>query len=191
MTRSAKVTSLDSLREMRTALAAFAADSQDAVTALVLEVRRAVDWLEQDRRQYWPEQIRQASNRCIEARNALERCQLKYGSEEAPACYEQKKAWEKARRRLRFCEERLQATKRWIRKVREEVEEFNGQVAQMNTYLDGDIPLAVAALERMIRALDRYVASPAAHDTPLEPPPEREESSEVVDPQRGDAHENL
>ncbi|MDP6717046.1 MAG: hypothetical protein QGF59_00265, partial [Pirellulaceae bacterium] len=123
---------------------------------LVLEVRRAMEWLEGDRRRYWPEQARRASQKVVEARNELERCELKYGSEEAPSCYEQKMALQRAKRRLRFCEDQVKVVKQWIRAVRQELNDFEGQAAKLTSILDSDIPHAVTTLERMLRALDKY-----------------------------------
>jgi len=41
--------------------------------------------------------------------------------------------------------------------VHSQMNEFNGQIARMNNCLDTDIVRAVAALERMVRALEKYV----------------------------------
>jgi hypothetical protein len=161
MDRSAKVTSFDAVHALRTSLVGFQGEARDAVTLLTLEVRRAVDWLENDRRRYWPEQARKAAQKLTVARNELERCQLKYGSEETPSCYEQKKAVERAKRRLRLCEEKIRVVKRWIQTVRRELNEFEGQIAQMNDTLDSDVPRAIATLERMLTALEKYAASSA------------------------------
>ncbi len=165
MDRSANVTSIDAIRALRTALVGYEGRARDALTALVLEVRRAVDWLENDRRRYWREQAKRASEQLAQARNDLERCQLKYGSEEAPSCYEQKKAFERAKRRLRLCEEKVRVVQRWIRVVRQELNEFDGQIARMNNGLDTDLPRAITALDRMVRVLEKYVSSSLPQDS--------------------------
>ena len=156
MNQSANVTSIDGVRDLRTALLKFEEYSRDGLTMLVLEVRRAMEWLEVDRRRYWPEQVRRASQKVVEARNDLERCELKYGSEEAPSCYEQKMALQRAKRRLRYCEDQVKVVEQWIRAVRQELNEFEGQTAKLTSILDSDIPHAVTTLERMLRALDKY-----------------------------------
>ena len=167
MDRAANVTSIDALRALRVAILQFEADARDAVTLLVLEVRKAVDWLESDRTRYWPEECRKASEWVAEARNELARCQLTYGSEQAPSCYAQKKALEQAKRRLRLCEEKIKIVRQWIRSVRAEMHEFEGRMARMNNCLDADVPRAVAALERMLLALERYAeaSAPAPPDS--------------------------
>jgi hypothetical protein len=188
MDSSARVTSLDAVRHLRVSMIRFDADARDALTLLVLEVRRALEWLEQDRRRYWPEKTRRASDRVIETRNALERCQLKYGSEEAPPCYEQKMAFEKARIRLRFCEEKVKATKHWIRVVRHEVDQFDAQVAKMNNFLDGDLRRGVIGLDRMLRALEKYADGQAAPSPATARP--RQASDDAAAAER-DGSENL
>ncbi len=159
MNQSAKVTSIDAVRALRTALVKFEDDASDAVTCLELEIRRAVEWIEVDRRRYWPNQVKQASEEMAQARNALERCQLKYGSEEAPPCYEQKKNYQRARQRLRHCEEQVRKVKQWTQVFRQEKTTFDGQMAQMTLCVDSDLPRAITALTNMIAALERYAGA--------------------------------
>jgi hypothetical protein len=150
---------------LRAGVLQFEAAARDSVSMLQMEVRRAVDWLEDDRRRYWSHQVKKASEWVTQARNDLERAELTYGSEESPPCTEQKKVLAQAKRRQRLCEEKIKAVRRWVRVVRAELNEFDGQMARMNNYLDTDIPRAATALERMLRALDKYVQStqPTAH----------------------------
>jgi hypothetical protein len=166
MEPGARVTSIEAIRGLRSAFLKFDTEVRDGVDSLSMQVRRAVEWLEVDRMQYWPAQLRRANERLVEARNALERCQLRYGSEEAPSCYEQKQAVEAATRRFRLCEEKLRTTKKWIRALRQEVNAFEGQLAKMNNCIDADVPRAVSALDRMIDSLEKYVeVSPSVSPT--------------------------
>lgn len=156
MNQSANVTSTDAVRAFRAALVKFESNARDAVTCLELEIRRAVNWIEVDRRRYWPAQAKQASEELIQARNALERCELKYGSEEAPSCYEQKKDYERAKRRLRYCEDQVRKVKHWTQIIRRELTQFDGQMAQMTVCIDTDLPRAITAIGNMLNALERY-----------------------------------
>lgn len=158
MDRSANVTSLDALRDLRSALVQFGSDANDAVIMLILEARKATQWLLHDRALYWPEQVRRAQEWVVHARNDLDRCQLRYGSEDAPSCFDQKKVLEKAKRRLRVCEEKVRAVKKWSIAVRHELEEFEGELSKLTGWVETDLPRAVAALERMMRALDKYAS---------------------------------
>lgn len=159
MNQSANVTSIDAVRAFRAALVKFEDNARDGLTGLELEIRRAVNWIEVDRRRYWPNQVKQASEEFAQARNALERCQLKYGSEEAPSCYEQKKNYERAKQRLRYCEDQVRKVKQWTQIIRQELTQFDGQMAQMTMCVDTDLPRAIAAISNMIAALERYAGA--------------------------------
>jgi len=156
MNRAAHVTSIDSVVEFRAALQRFASDVADAVTALELEARRSVDWIVHDRAKYWPAQVRRSSDLVQQARIDLERCELSIRPDDRPSCYEQKKALEIAKRRLRFCEEQVEVVRFWCRTLQHEHEEFRGQLARLNQLLEGDVANADATLQRMLQALDRY-----------------------------------
>lgn len=157
--RAANITSIEAVRRMRVALQQFRAAAQDALVQLELECRRPVEWIEQDRIRYWPEQVRKASDLVNSARIALERCELAIRPEDKRSCYDEKKAFENARLRLRMAESKVQAVRRWRVKVKKEVEEFQVQIARLRWYLDSDFLRAIASLERMAEALDRYTQS--------------------------------
>ena len=170
MERSAQVTSVDAVRDFRAALVQFGDEAQGAVVMLMLEARKAVQWLQQDRARYWPDQTRKAQDLVVRARNDLERCQLHYGSEDAPSCFDQKKRLDRAKRRLRLCEEKTQAVKRWLNILRPELDDFDRELAKMTNWLETDLPRATASLERMLRALDKYVGDYQSLESAPPPP---------------------
>jgi len=153
---TANITSLDALRSFRIALLKFAEQVESALVTLELEGRRPVDWVE-DRSWYWPQQARLASDAVAEARQSLDRCQVRVASEDVKYCYDERKALEKAKRRLQLCEDKIQAARRWRPQMQKESEEFKVQIAKMKRFLESDFTRAIAALDRMSEALDRYV----------------------------------
>jgi hypothetical protein len=155
--QTANLTSLDALRNFRAALVKFASDVEAALVTLELEARRPVEWIEDDRSRYWPQQARKASDLVSEARLALERREVRISGEDARYCYDERKALEKAKRRLQFAEEKTQATRRWRAQMHKETEEFDVQIAKLKRYLESDLVRAIATLDRMSAALDRYV----------------------------------
>ncbi len=157
MKRSANITSVEVIRAFTPALQKFEEEVRDALVNLTLELRRAVDWLEHDRTRYWPHQLRRASQQVAEARGALERCEMAIRPEDKRGCYEEKKQLQKALSRHRLCEQKIELVKHWIQVVRHESDEFEGQIAKMSDMMDVDVPRAVATLQRMAAALDRYV----------------------------------
>jgi hypothetical protein len=163
---SANVASTAAVRALKAALTQFATDVQAALDALAMEARRPVEWIEHDRAQYWPREVRKRSDQLSEARLALQRCELSIDGSESRYCYDERKALERAKRRLQTAEAKVQAVRRWKVQIRKEVEEFQVHVEKLRNYLGSDFLQGVVALERMMEALDRYLQqqapSPAA-----------------------------
>jgi hypothetical protein len=157
MSQTANVTSIDAVRNVKAALVQFCADVEAALVAMELEARRPVEWIEGDRARYWPQQARRASDGVQEARQALERCEIRVSSQERPSCYDEKKALEKAKRRLALAEDKSRLVRRWSNEMQKATEDFAMQVARLRSYLETDMVKAIAAAERMAAALDRYV----------------------------------
>jgi hypothetical protein len=141
-------------------------------------MRRAVDWVEHDRARYWPREAQRASDAVLIAKNDLERCEAALRVEDKRSCYEQKIALEKAKRRLRLAEEKTRAVRRWRVAVHREADRFQGRMAKLANYLETELPRAVAALERMIAALDKYTERAAPAESPAVPT-ERTESADA------------
>ncbi len=156
MSSSARVTSIEALDQLRTGMADVDHQLRDVLIQLDLELRRAMEWIEQEMTIYWPNQVRKASDRLLEAKNELERCQLRVGADERPACYEQKKAVEKAVRRLHLCESKVRDVRKWKIKLRQEIKETESGLGSIANFLDADIPRALASLERQLLALRQY-----------------------------------
>jgi len=155
--QSANVTSIDALKSVKAALVQFCADVEAALVSMELEARRPVDWIEGDRARYWPQQARRASDLVQEARQALARCEIRVSSEDRSSCYDEKKALEKAKRRLQLAEDKARIVRRWGSEMQKATEDFAMQVARLRSYMETDVTKAIAAAERMASALDRYV----------------------------------
>lgn len=159
MTQSANLTSVAAIAELKAALIEFDEDVRNALVTLELESRRPLEWIEHDRTRYWPGEVRKASDTLSEARIALERCETSATGDNRRDCYDEKKALEKAKRRLNLADAKVQAVRLWRQRMRKEVEEFAVEVAKLRGYLDSDLARATATLERMLGALERYTAA--------------------------------
>lgn len=162
--RKAQLTSIEAVRALKAALVQFGAEVQTALDALEVESRRPVEWIEHDQSQFWPREVLKRSNKLSEARLALQKCELTIDSSQSRYCYDERKALERAKQRMRLAEEKVQAVRRWRMTICKEVEEFQVQVEKLRHYLTSDFLQAAAAVERMAAALDRYVEqqTPAA-----------------------------
>jgi hypothetical protein len=170
MGTAANITSIEAVSDLKVALLEFEAGVRDAVTQLLLELQHAVAWVEQDRARFWPEEVRRSSDQMVQARQELERCEMALRAEDKRSCYEQKLALEKAKRRLRTAEEKARLVRHWRVTVNQEADLLHGRLSKLLDFLDTDFPRAVASLQRIIAALDKYtdrtVPVPAANDGP-------------------------
>jgi len=156
MATPANVRSIEAIEQFRASVADVDHYLRNVLTQFDLELRRAIEWIDIEMATYWPKQVRLASDRLSEALNELERCQLRVGSDERPACYEQKKAVERAKRRWRLCEEKVRLVRTWRIKLRQELTEVEAKLGRVTNFLDADTPRALAELDRMILALHQY-----------------------------------
>jgi len=156
MAQSANVTSIDAIRLVRLALQTFQSEAENALMQLELEGRRPSSWIE-ERGNYWVREARKASDKLSECRVALDRAEMTTSAEESKYAYDERKALEKAKKRLRLCEEKIQKVKRWRAVVHKEVEEFESQISKLERFLEFDVVQAIAQLGRMAESLDKYV----------------------------------
>lgn len=157
VSHAANLTSIDSLRALQGTLQQFDAKVSDAIIQLNLSARRPLDWIEHDRSQYWPREVRKAVDAVSEARLTLARAQATIDPNDHRSCYEERKQLDKAKRRLELAESKVVAVRRWKQELRKEVEELEVQSAKLQHYLDSDLAAAMAALVRMADALDLYI----------------------------------
>ena len=167
MNGSARVISIEALQRVASALRSFEADASLATSDLEMEVRRAKQWFQQDRREFWRQQVRTSEDQVAEARVALERC-LMFTTipGERRSCVDERKALEKAQRRLRIAQEKVEQVRHWSRVVEQELLDFKGSMNLLAGWLLGDLPRAVATLDRMTVALEEYVALQSTVETP-------------------------
>jgi hypothetical protein len=158
---AANVTSVDAVKALKGTLQRFAEEVQNALVQLDIESRRAQEWIEHDRARYWSAEERKAATVVSEAKLSLERAELNTDGE-TRYCYEERKLLEKAKRRQRLTEEKVQAVRQWKLEIQQELEAFQVQLAKLQHYLEGDYTKGVAALDRIGAALDRYVQRQSA-----------------------------
>jgi hypothetical protein len=165
MPRLARVTSTDAVQRMSTSLKTFAEEATGALAELEMQINRIAEWIGHDRRQYWENQVRNGWQEVSEARAALERARLKRIGDEHRECREEKALLDRAKRRLAEAQEKVQVVRRWTIALEQECREFRGNVSQLATWLQAEFPRAAAGLDRMVRALDTYVAVGALPDS--------------------------
>ena len=163
MSQQADVKSIDTLAFVRTAFAAFAHETGQALSEIEIQGQRGVEWICVDRAAHWKAEIRRMSDLVNKAIKDLEHCRtFKKVGDNTPSCIEEKKALEKARQKLARAEEKAEAVRRWTPIVQQQFRETCVRLVRFRDVIDVDCPRAMAQLEKMLRALDAYrqVASP-------------------------------
>ena len=159
MARSARLTSIDAVHDMAVALATFGEEALAALDELDMNIRRASEWIEQDRKAFWGHEVRKGSERLSEARVELEKA-LTYRKMDdyTPACREERILVDKMKRRLQTADDKNRVLPHWAQKIRHAVQELNGRETQLSSWLRGDLPQAISVLEQMLLTLERYAA---------------------------------
>jgi hypothetical protein len=157
MSNQAAVHSIEALKELRVALALFGEDALGALGAVEMEVRRTVQWLQHDRRLHWQDQIKRRREQVAAAKAELFRRELQKTPDYSPSCSEQKELLRKAEAGLREAETKLALVKKWDPLLQQAVFEYHGTIRRIKDLASGDVPRAMARLERMIDALEAYL----------------------------------
>ena len=167
MTNTAHITSIDAVNDFRAALHEYEFDMRAAIAHVLTERQRGLDWVEHDRATYWPAEVRRASEIVLQARQDLERCEMAIRADERRSCYEQRMALERARQRLRLAEQKVREVRKWRVAVAQEGDRLHGRLLKLTDFLDTEFPRALAALARIIAALEKYTdrIDPARSDT--------------------------
>lgn len=165
MARSAKVTSIDVLPLLAASVQKFRGEAAVALDDLQIELRRIDEWIHHDRKQYWGKEREKAYENLNQARLQLQQAKLsrRVGNHEA-ACIDEKRAVDRAKRRLDTANEKMEAVRRWTPKIDRALDDFQRIRSQYTTWLESDLQRAAAALNQMSETLVNYIS--------MEAPPE-------------------
>jgi hypothetical protein len=165
MSRRARVKSIDALQAMAAAMECFRADATSAMDDLEMQIRRAVEWINHECRQYWTEEVRQGWQRMYEAQVQLQQAMTyRRVAEHQPACPDERKAVQQAKLRLQTAQITLEAVAHWALMIDRAINEYRANRAHLVNWLDSDLPQAVAVLGRMTSALETYITLGAPLD---------------------------
>jgi len=155
---SAQVHSLAAIQEFRPAIAQFRAEIQDALSSLALDLRRAHDWLA-DQKRYWDKAVRETHDEVVHAKAELTRRQTVPPGDRVPDTSQQEEDLARAKAKLKYAESKVEACRRWHTQLERAIEEYDGPVRRLGTRAELDIPKALAALERVIQRLESYLST--------------------------------
>jgi hypothetical protein len=158
MSSQIAVNSIDSLKDLRVALALYGEDTLGALGAITAEVRRTNIWLHQEQPAFWQEQIKRRRERLSSAKAELFRKQLSQSSSSGRSQTEQVENVRRAEAHLVDAEKRLVMTRKWQGQFQQVVLEYHASVRRIKSLAAGEVPGGVNLLSRLIDALEAYLS---------------------------------
>ncbi len=164
MDTQARITDTDALENLRSALILFQARAKRSVDEVIDEVRRTKRWLEQEKRDYWENQIRIRNRKLEQAEQELFNAKL---SKWRDSIAREKAIVTRMREAVSEAEEKLRAVKFWDRNYEGMVEPLAKGLLGLREFLDQDMPKGIWQVTNSIKALDAYTET----RMPIAPPP--------------------
>jgi len=152
MAESAKVGSIDAIREFREALGNFIEDARNGLTAVEMENRRMTEWVNNTQRLYWINEVKRRREKMNEIRGELHRRKLSGAGDT-----EAKEAVRIAKNRLQESEIKVEVVKKAAPVLQHAIDEYLGLARPLGDMLTGELENCMALLERMADALDDYI----------------------------------
>ena len=153
MDSQARITDTDALENLRSALIVFQARAKRSVDEVIDEVRRTKRWLEQEKREFWENQIRIRSRKLEQAEQELFNAKL---SAWRDSIAREKAMVVKMRALVTEAEEKLRAVKHWDRNYESMVEPLSKGLTSLREFLEQDLPNGIWQIMNSIKALDAY-----------------------------------
>jgi hypothetical protein len=160
MSQYASVSSIEVLKSFRASLGTFAEVASGALDETSGEIRRTSTWLRTEQYGYWKKQLQLRNGQFVQAKLALNRKEVfdRAISGSASSCLDEKKALQKAEKRLREAEHKFGQVKAWSQKIEKEVSDYRATVQGLVRAIEVDIPNSRARLDKMIDSLEAYIA---------------------------------
>lgn len=162
MSSPAQVRSIDALVQWRARLILYLSKAKPLLDDTSSEVTRTREWIRQDRRVFWENEVRRRTRQLENAEQALFSARSAHLREATSA---ELAAVQRAKRLLAEAEEKVRVIKRWSLGFDEQAGPLLKQVEQLRGLVAGDLARGVDFLDRLIATLESYAeARPAARD---------------------------
>jgi hypothetical protein len=160
MGEQVKVADIETIERFRAAYASAVESFGLALQDAENDVQRTGLWLDNEMTSYWQRELRKGQDQVVICKSALFRKQeIKSTPEARPSVVSEKKALDKAKKRVALCEEKLQRVRFWKNELPRQEIVFKGALAPMATMLDRDAPRILAMLRHMTEHLEEYLRS--------------------------------
>jgi hypothetical protein len=153
---SARITSVQPLRDMKAALGEFIDAVNVAFANVDAEIGRLSQWLQQERPGYYKHAVRRATDAVTKAKSELSRKQYMRAPEPV-SVVEEKKLVEKLKRRLEELERKQDMVRQWGPRFEREAMMYKSSSRALNELVAATLPKAIQRLEKMAQAIEDYV----------------------------------
>jgi hypothetical protein len=153
MGEKANITSVDAIAAFRAALIVYRGKARPLLEEISSEVIRMRQWLEDDQRRHWENELRLRSRKLEEARAELFNATL---SKLQDSTAIKQMDVQRAARAVREGEAKLRLIKKWSRELENRTGPLIKQGDQFQTYLASDLTQAIAYLDRVSDVLEAY-----------------------------------
>jgi len=167
MAEQAKVTSIEAIAAFRNDLIVYLSKARPALEEMSAEVVRTRNWLENDKRRHWQNELKVRSKKFERAQAELFSASM---SKIEPATSAQQMAVRKARDAVHEAEGKMAKLKKWDRDLENLTDPHTKQLSQLQHSLITDMPKAVAFLDQAIRTLEAYAGIVAPRPRAPMPP---------------------
>ena len=157
MSSQAEVHSIEALKDFRVSLALYLDDTLAALGAVEAEVRRTVQWLQQDRPYYWQDQIKRRREEVAAAKAEVFRRKLQKKPDYSPSMSEPMEILRRAEASLADAEKRLSLVRKWQPLLNQAILEYHGSIQRIKNLAGADLPRALIVLGRIVDALEDYL----------------------------------
>ncbi len=157
MGQSARVTSVDALRDFREVLFKFCERVRDGLCATQMDSRRIVDRLLYELPSFWKQQVHERQEDVAQAQAEWHRVKLMRAQDYKVDEVGPRKALERAKAQLEEAEEKIEKVRHWGRVAQRAVEEYEGRARGLADLVEGNPPPSVVFLDRVVASLDAYL----------------------------------
>ncbi|RLS27250.1 MAG: hypothetical protein DWH75_01685 [Planctomycetota bacterium] len=164
-----KVADVETIERFRASLLVASETFGLALEEAEGEIERTLAWVESEQPDFWRKRMRKVQDEVVMCKSALFRKQeIKATADARPSVVDEKKALDRAMKRLEYAETKLRNTKRWSTELPRQSVIFKGALSGMHTVLDRDVPRMSAMLKRMTEHLEAYLRGGEESDRLLE-----------------------
>ena len=153
MADKAQVTSVEAIDAFRARLIIYVKKARGAVEEASSEVYRTRQWLQNEQRRHWEEQLRIRRKKLDQAQSELSTARMSMIGEVSTA---QQMMVRKCREALYEAEAKIAMLKKWDRDLENRSEPLLKQTNQLQHTLNNGMPKAIAYLNEVVKTLQAY-----------------------------------